>query len=256
MRLRDKVAIITGAGSGFGRMTAARFGEEGAKVVIADVDGPGAEETSAIVTRTGGDAEVVLGDISTMDGAAAVVERAVSRFGTVDILVNNAGISQRETADSWDCAEETWDRILQVNLKSVYVCTKAALPVMLAQGRGAVVSLASISASSSIGGAAYAATKGGILSYTRHVAPEIAARGVRINCVSPGFMRTPMSTGERMGLSPEEQDARIAAMGTLVPFGRTGLPIDIAEAVLFLASDEAGYVTGQELVVDGGYLVR
>jgi len=256
MRLRDKVAIVTGSGSGFGRMTAARFAEEGAKVIIADVDGPGAEETGGIVTRTGGDAELVIGDISTMDGARAVVDRAVDCFGTVDILVNNAGISQREATDSWDCAEETWDRILQVNLKSVFVCTKAALPIMLDQGRGAIVSLASISASCSIGGAAYAATKGGIVSYTRHVAPEIAARGVRINCVSPGFMRTPMSTGERQGLSQEEQDARIAAMGALVPFGRTGLPIDIAEAVLFLASDEAGYVTGQELVVDGGYLVR
>ena len=256
MRLRDKVAIVTGASSGFGRMTAARFGEEGAKVVIADVDGPGAEETGEIVTRTGGEADVVIGDISTMDGATVLVERAVERFGTVDVLVNNAGISQREATDSWNCAEETWDRILQVDLKSVFVCTKAALPVMLEQGHGAIVSLASIAASCSIGGAAYAAAKGGIVSYTRHVAPEIAVRGVRINCVSPGFMRKPMSTGERNGLSPEEQDARIAAMGALVPFGRTGLPIDIAEAVLFLASDEAGYITGQELVVDGGYLVR
>jgi NAD(P)-dependent dehydrogenase (short-subunit alcohol dehydrogenase family) len=256
MRLRDKVAIVTGASSGFGRMTAARFGEEGAKVVIADVDGPGAEETGAIVKRTGGEAELVIGDISTMDGAGAVVDRAVERFGTVDILVNNAGISQREAVDTWNCAEETWDRILQVDLKSVFVCTKAALPIMLEQGHGAVVSLASIAASCSIGGAAYAAAKGGIVSYTRHVAPEIAARGVRINCVSPGFMRTPMSTGERYGLSQEEQDARIAAMGALVPFKRAGSPIDIAEAVLFLASEEAGYITGQELVVDGGYLVR
>jgi NAD(P)-dependent dehydrogenase (short-subunit alcohol dehydrogenase family) len=253
MRLRDKVAIVTGSGSGFGRMTAARFAEEGAKVVVADVDESGAVETGAIVTRTGGEAELVIGDISTMDGARAVVDRTVDRFGTVDVLVNNAGISQR---DSWDCSEEDWDRILQVNLKSVYVCTKAALPIMLEQGRGAIVNLASIAASCSIGGAAYAASKGGIVSYTRHVAPEIAARGVRINCVSPGFMRTPMSTGERYGLSLEEQEVRIAEMGALVPFRRTGLPIDIAEAVLFLASDDAGYITGQELVVDGGYLVR
>ena len=252
MRLRDKVAIITGSGSGFGRMTAARFAEEGAKVVVADVDEAGAEETGAIVTRTGGEAELVIGDISTMKGAQAAVDRTVERFGTVDILVNNAGISQ---SDSWDCSEEDWDRILQVNLKSVYVCTKAALPIMIEQGRGSIVNLASIAASCSIGGAAYAASKGGIVSYTRHVAPEIAASGVRINCVSPGFMRTPMSTGERYGLSPEEQEARIASMGALVPFGRTGTTLDIAEAVLFLASDDAGYVSGQELVVDGGYLV-
>jgi len=253
MRLRDKVAIVTGSGSGFGRMTAARFAEEGARVVIADIDQAGAEETGAIVTRTGGEAELVIGDISTMKGAHAVVERTVERFGTVDILVNNAGISQ---SDSWDCSEKDWDRIIQVNLKSVYVCTKAALPIMLEQGRGAIVNLASIAASCSIGGAAYAASKGGIKSYTQHVAPEIAAQGVRINCVSPGFMRTPMSTGERYGLSADEQEARIAAMGALVPFGRTGSTLDIAEAVLFLASDEAAYITGQEIVVDGGYLVR
>jgi NAD(P)-dependent dehydrogenase (short-subunit alcohol dehydrogenase family) len=188
-----------------------------------------------------------------MAGAGAVVDRAVGRFGTIDILVNNAGISQ---TDSWDCSEADWDRILQVNLKSVYVCTKASLPIMLDRGRGSIVNLASIAASCSIGGAAYAASKGGILSYTRHVAPEIAAQGVRINCVSPGFMRTPMSTGERYGLSEAEQEARIAAMGALVPFGRTGTTVDIAEAVVFLASDDAGYITGQELVVDGGYLVR
>ena len=281
MRLRDKVAIVTGASSGFGRMTAARFAEEGAKVVVADVDGPGAEETGAIVTRTGGEAELVIGDISTMEGARAVVDRAVARFGTVDILVNNAGISQRETSDSWDCAEETWDRILQVNLKSVFVCTKASLPVMLEQGRGSIVSLASIAASCSIGGSAYAASKGGgsivniasiaatravsgssyaaakagMLGYTHQVAAELAARGVRVNCVSPGYMRTPMSTGERIGLDAAAQDDRVAAFGRLVPMQRAGSVDDIAAAVAYLACDDARYVTGQEIVVDGGYLV-
>jgi len=127
---------------------------------------------------------------------------------------------------------------------------------MQQRGRGAIVNLSSIAASVSIGGAAYAAAKGGIVSYTRHAAPELAPLGIRMNCVSPGFMRSPMSTGERHGLSPEEQEARIAAMGRLVPMGRTGSPMDIAEAVVFLASEEAGYITGQELVVDGGYLVR
>ncbi|MGH7338832.1 MAG: SDR family NAD(P)-dependent oxidoreductase, partial [Myxococcota bacterium] len=138
----------------------------------------------------------------------------------------------------------------------VYACSKAAIPVMLERGGGSVVNVASIAASVSVGGSAYAATKGAILSYTRQVARELADRGVRVNCVSPGFMRTPMSTGERLGLSPEQQDQRIAAFGERVPMRRAGSVDDIANAILYLASDDAAYVTGQEIVVDGGYLVR
>jgi NAD(P)-dependent dehydrogenase (short-subunit alcohol dehydrogenase family) len=152
-------------------------------------------------------------------------------------------------------SEERWDRVIQVNLRSVYVCSRAAIPHMLAQGRGAIVSVASIAATRAVGGSAYAATKGGILSYTRMVSQELASRGIRLNCVSPGYMRTPMSTGERTGMSAEEQEQRIAAFGQLVPIGRAGSTLDIADAILFLASDEAGYITGQELIVDGGYVV-
>ncbi len=256
MRFRDKVVIVTGSASGFGRTTAARFGEEGAHVVIADVDESGAHETAALVTGAGAAAEVVIGDISTWAGASALVEQTVARFGGIDVLVNNAGIAQLDTTGSWDCTEEVWDRLIQVDLKSVFLCSKLAIPAMLERGRGAIVNISSIAASVSIGGAAYAAAKGGIVSYTRHVAPELAPLGIRMNCVAPGFMRTPMATGERHGLTPEEQEVRLADMGKLVPMGHTGSTMDIAEAVLFLASDEAGYITGQELVVDGGYLVR
>jgi NAD(P)-dependent dehydrogenase (short-subunit alcohol dehydrogenase family) len=256
MRLRGKVAVITGGSSGFGRATAVRFAEEGARVVIADLDEPGGKETSAQVAAAGSEAELVVGDVSALDVARRAVERAVARFGGLDVLVNNAGIAQTEERDTWDAPEEVWDRVIRVNLRSVYACSRAAIPAMLERSKGSVVSVASIAASVCVGGSAYAATKGAILSYTRHVARELAARGIRVNCVSPRYMRTPMSTGERSGLSPEEQDARIAGFGARVPMRRAGSVDDIANAILYLASDEAAYVTGQEIVVDGGYLVR
>jgi NAD(P)-dependent dehydrogenase (short-subunit alcohol dehydrogenase family) len=256
MRLEKKIAIVTGGSSGFGRATAERFAAEGAMVVVADVDEPGGKETCRRIAASGSDAELVVGDISTLAGAQRTVERAMARFGGLDVLVNNAGIAQTDLRDSWNTTEETWDRVVRVNLRSVYVCSKAAIPVMIERGRGSVVNVASIAASSPVGGSAYAATKGAILSYTRQVARELADRGVRMNCVSPGFMRTPMSTGERMGLSSEEQDARIAEFGRRVPMLRAGSVDDIANGILYLASDEAAYVTGQEIVVDGGYLIR
>jgi NAD(P)-dependent dehydrogenase (short-subunit alcohol dehydrogenase family) len=254
MRLAGKIAIITGASSGFGRATAVRFAEEGARLVLGDLDEDGGRETIALIERAGGQGEFVLGDIATEAGAAALVERALARFDTVDILVNNAGISPPEMKDTWNAAEESWDRVIRINLKSVYLCSRATIPVLLEKGSGSIVNVASIAATRAVGGASYAAAKGGILSYTRLVSREIAARGVRINCVSPGYMRTPMSTGERLGLSVAEQEERLEKLTRRVPMRRSGSPTDIADAIVYLSSDEAGYVTGQELVVDGGYL--
>jgi NAD(P)-dependent dehydrogenase (short-subunit alcohol dehydrogenase family) len=257
MRLAGKVGMVTGSASGFGRTTALRFAEEGARTVVVDVDAVKGAETVGLVEAAGGAAVLVVEDIATVDGARAAVATAVERFGGLDVLVNNAGISQSEPPrDTWDADEEIWDRLVRVNLKSVYACCRAAIPALLGRGGGAIVNVASIAASCCIGGSAYAASKGAILSYTRHVSHELAARNVRVNCVSPGFMRTPMSTGERYGLSPDEQDARIAEMGRRVPMQHCGSTLDIANAIVYLASDESAYVTGQELVVDGGYLVR
>ena len=256
MRLRDKTAIVTGGSSGFGRTTAVRFAEEGAQVVVADLDEEWGKESVSMIEQAGGEGTLVVGDIATAEGAERAVEVAVERVGGLDVLVNNAGIAQHDLEDTWNSSEETWDRILRINLKSVFLCCKAAIPHMLEQGGGAVVNVASIAASCSVGGAAYGATKGGILSYTRQVSRELASRGVRINCVSPGYMRTPMSTGERRGATPEQQEAAMERFARLAPMGRPGTTLDIADAIVYLASDESRYVTGQEIVVDGGYLVR
>ena len=252
-RLAGKVAIITGAASGFGQATALQFASEGARVVVVDLDEP---RGTATVEEIGGGGRLVVGDVSTAETAARAVATALDEFGRLDVLVNNAGIAQTEMRDTWDTAEDVWDRVVQVNLRSVYACSRAAIPEMLKAGSGAIVSVASIAASVCVGGAAYAATKGAIVSYTRHVARELAGKGVRVNCVSPGFMRTPMTTGERFGLDEDAQEAQLAEFGRRVPMRHVGSMDDIANAIVFLASDDAGYVTGQELIVDGGYVIR
>ncbi|HEY3669463.1 MAG TPA: SDR family NAD(P)-dependent oxidoreductase [Acidimicrobiia bacterium] len=252
-RLDGKVAIVTGGASGFGRATVLRFAREGARVVVVDLDEP---RGRAVVEEVGDGARLVTGDVSRLDLAQQAVATAVGDFGRLDVLVNNAGIVQGDDRDTWDTTEEKWDQVLQVNLRSVFVCSKAAIPAMLRAGGGSIVNVASIAASVCTGGSAYAASKGAILSYTRHTARELARRGVRMNAVSPGFMRTPMTTGERDGLGEAAQEERVAGFAAHLPMKRMGAMDDIADAILFLASDEASYVTGQELIVDGGYVVR
>ena len=255
-RLAGKVAIVTGGASGFGRATSILFAAEGANVVVADRDEEWGVETVRMISDKGGEATFILGDVSEKSSADEIVGEAITRYGKLNVLVNNAGIAQMAaTGRSWDAPEEQWDRVIKVNLRSVYVCSRAAIPSMMAAGNGSIINIASIAASVSVGGSAYAASKGGMLSYSRHVAVELAPT-VRVNCVSPGYMRTPMSTGERIGLSPDEQERRMAAFGGYSPMGRAGSAGDIANAVTFFASDESAFVTGRELVVDGGHLVR
>jgi NAD(P)-dependent dehydrogenase (short-subunit alcohol dehydrogenase family) len=255
-RLDGKVAIVTGAGSGFGRATALLFALEGAAVVIADIDEEASRQTVALIAGRGPGATIVAGDVSEKMAADTMVEQALSEFGRLDVLVNNAGIAQQLLpGQSWDAPEEQWDRLIRVNLRSVYVCSRAGVPAMRASGGGSIVNVASIAASVSVGGSAYAAAKGGMLSYTRHVAVELAPE-IRVNCVSPGFMWTPMSTGERFGLSLEEQARRKEEFAARSPMNRAGDPQDIAKAILFFACDDSAFVTGRELVVDGGHLVR
>jgi NAD(P)-dependent dehydrogenase (short-subunit alcohol dehydrogenase family) len=254
-RLTGKVAVVTGGASGFGRTTAVLFASEGARVLVADLDEAGAGSVVGEIVDKGGDADCYVGDVSQVAVATAIVERVLSRFGSLHVLVNNAGIVQdRPAAGSWTIPEEMWDRVLASNLRSVYACSQAAIPALRDSGGGSIVNVASIAAAVSVGGVAYAAAKGGMVSYTRHLAQEIAPL-IRVNCVSPGYMWTPMSSGVRSGFTAEQQEERREILASMSPMGRAGSAEDIARAILFFASDDSTFVTGRDLVVDGGHVI-
>ena len=245
MRMKDKVVIVTGAGSGIGRATAIRMGAEGARVLCADAKGDGAEETAEQIARARGDAVALLVDVTNEGSCARMVAAALARFGRITTLVNSAGVSaaRRDATPSPD----EWERVLGVNLSGTYFASRAALPHLAATGAGSITNLASIFGL--VGGSmspAYAASKGGVVNLTRTMAVTWAP-SVRVNCVCPGVIETPMTApflSDPSWRKPLEERH---------PLGRFGKPSDIAAAILYLASDEAEFVTGVALPVDGGY---
>jgi NAD(P)-dependent dehydrogenase (short-subunit alcohol dehydrogenase family) len=245
MRLDGRIAIVTGAASGFGRATAVRLAEEGASVLVADVDGRGGEESVALVEKAGGQAELVVGDIATEAGARQAVEQAVARFGTVDVLVNNAGniYAARHFLEG---DEAWWDQVLGVNLKGAFLCSKRAADVMVRKRAGVIINMSSGGATRAHrGNVAYDASKGGIEAMTRAMALDLAPYGVRVNAIVPGLIRT-------YDISDEVAVER----GAVVPMARLGTPEDIAGPTVFLATDAARYMTGACVAVDGGLLVQ
>ena len=257
-RLKDKVAVVTGAGSvgpgwGNGRATTVRFAEEGAKVFAVDRDAQALKET---LDRAPGIAAHYC-DVTDSAAVAAMVQACVDRFGRVDILVNNVGGSA--PGGPVEMPEEVWDAQVDFNLKSVFLGCKHVLPVMERQGGGAIVNIASTSGLRWGGSAqvAYAATKAGVIQLTRVVAVQYAPKGIRVNTVVPGQLHTPMVEArlakQRMG---GDVQALLASRQKRIPLGFAGDGRDTANAVLFLASDEARFITGVELVVDGGMTVR
>jgi NAD(P)-dependent dehydrogenase (short-subunit alcohol dehydrogenase family) len=244
-RVAGKAALVTGAGSGIGRVAAVTLAREGARVIAADIDATSGQETAAIISQTGGHAFFVRADVSRADEVQAMVTVAVEKFGRIDILHNNAGVALRYALADQD--ESGWDRSLDVNLKSVYLCSKYAIPHMLERG-GSIIHTASVTGIVGVRNrAVYSATKGAIVILTRNMALDYARYRIRVNCVCPGFTRTPLI--ERLLQDP----VRTQRLTEMHPLGRLGTPEDIANAVLFLASDEASWITGQALVVDGGF---
>lgn len=248
MRLKGRVAIITGAGSGNGRGIALRFSEEGVRIVAADLDPESARETANLVEDAGGEALAVRADVSRREQVSAMVEAATEQFGAIDILVNNAGVET--LVPLLDLEESEWDRIVDTNLKGAFLCAQIAARAMVsARTPGAIVNIASINAKIALAGQAhYTSSKGGLIMLTKSMALDLAPHGIRVNAIGPGVIETRMT--ERSLSDPE----RRAMLLSKVPLGRVGQPRDVANAALFLASDEASYITGTTLYVDGGWL--
>ena len=247
-----QVVLITGGANGIGRATAMAFAREGARVIVSDVAAHAGEETIAAIRAAGGDARYVQADMRDAEQIAALVKGAVREYGRLDVAFNNAGI-EGTLAPIDELSEEGWERVLRVNLTAVFLCMKYELAEMLKQGSGAIVNNASILGQVAFANAsAYTAAKHGLLGLTRCAALEYASRGIRVNAVCPGFIVTPML--ERAGLL-QNDDARKTLEG-LHAMKRLGRPEEVAEAVLFLASQKASFIAGHPLLVDGGYVAQ
>ncbi len=244
LRLADRVAVITGAGSGIGRATAQRLAQEGARVVCFDTD---AEAAGAVAAEVNGLA--VVGDVTDPDDVARVFSEAHSTYGSVDIAFNNAGISPPDDDSILDTGLDAWRRVQEVNLTSVYLCCKAAIPYMQQQGKGSIINTASFVAT--MGAAtsqiSYTASKGGVLAMSRELGVQFAREGIRVNALSPGPVNTPLLV-ELFAKDPERAARRLVH----IPMGRFAEASEIAAAVAFLASDDSSFITASNFLVDGG----
>ncbi len=244
MDFTGKVAIVTGSGRGIGKAIAMKLAENGATLVINDVgDSAPAEQTVSEIKNLNRQAMAIMADVSSSTDVSKMMETAVAAYGKVDILVNNAGITRDQL--TMKMTDEEWDKVLAIDLKSVFLCTRAVLRPMLKQRSGRIISMSSVvGIIGNAGQANYAAAKAGIIGFTKTIAKEVASRGITVNAVAPGFIDTPMTQ-----VLPEE---RKQALMNNIPLGYLGTPRDIAETVAFLASEEARYITGQVISVDGG----
>lgn len=250
-RLNNKVALITGAGSGMGKAQAILFAKEGAKIIAADIDMSGLEKTVEEIRSAGGDAYAVQIDVSKKSSVEAGVKSGLEQYGQIDILSNTAGILD-DYKPSLDTSEELWDRIMGINLKGVYYMTNAVLPHMLEREKGSIINFGSIASFvAGGGGAAYTAAKHAVAGYTKQLSFDYGQKGIRANVIAPGAIETGMTKKIF-----EEGSAEVMDSVRSVPAGRHGQPEEVANLALFLASDEASFMHGAIVPVDGGWLVK
>jgi NAD(P)-dependent dehydrogenase (short-subunit alcohol dehydrogenase family) len=248
-RLQDRVCLILGAGSGIGQATAKLFASEGAIVVVADIDDRGARSTAGAIGKAGGRASAQHVDVTDEQDTVALAARVVKRFKRIDVLFNNAGINPTDDGSVLETELEAWQRVQDVNLRSVFLCCKHGIPHLLEAGGGSVVNVASFVAvmGAAVSQGSYTASKGAVLSLSRELGVEFAGRGVRVNALCPGPVNTPLLK-ELFSKDPERAAKRLVH----IPMGRFGEPEEIAKAALFLASDDSTFVTASTFLVDGG----
>jgi NAD(P)-dependent dehydrogenase (short-subunit alcohol dehydrogenase family) len=249
MRLKDKVALVTGAGRGIGEAIALLFAEEGANVVVNDVNEADASSTAEKIKGRGRQARLVIGSVTVQGVVQRMVDTAVQEFGTLDILVNNAGIIR--DARLHKMTEEQWDRVIEVNLKGAFLCTQCAARVMREKRYGKIINLSSAMWKGNPGQLNYSAAKAGIIGLTRTAAKELAPKGINVNAIAPGLIWTDMLKSTPPAILERMQKN----LATTVPLNRLGLPRDVANVALFLASDESSYVTGEVISCDGGLII-
>ena len=248
-----KVALVTGGASGIGRAAAGMFAREGLRVAVADMDNQGGEETVRQIEQSGGEAFFIKVDVSDPVEAQEMIKMVIDAYGRLDKAFNNAGVEGTANVLTHDYSEDIWDKVVSINLKGVWLCMKYEIPEMLKQGAGAIVNTASIAGlrANAVNGAAYIASKHGVIGLTKTSAVEYARRNIRVNAVCPGAIHTPMA--ERiLGADYRSDDQYFDRL----PSGRMGTPIEIAEAVVWLCSDAASFVTGHSMAVDGGSFAR
>lgn len=253
MRLQNRVALVTGAAMGIGKATALLFAREGARVIAADIDERKGAETAREIQQAGGECIFQKTDVSVEREVEAAAKAGAAKFGTIDVLMNIAGIAHEAPAHLLDLKD--WQRIIDVNLTGIFLCAKHVLPGMMSLRRGAIVNITSVQGLFGFPGYPhYAASKGGIISLTRQLAKEYAGDGIRVNCIAPGTVDTPMNAGV-LSRVPDPNALR-ETWAKMHPLGRFGQPLDVAQGALFLASEESSWITGQCLSIDGGVSCR
>jgi NAD(P)-dependent dehydrogenase (short-subunit alcohol dehydrogenase family) len=251
-KLQDKVILVTGGGSGIGRATSLLLAAQGARIMIADYVPEGAEKTVAMIKEAGGAASCVAADVSVSKQVEMMVNKTVETYGRIDGAFNNAGIEGRMGTDTATASEENFDRTIAINLKGVFLCMKYEIPQMLKQGGGAIVNTASIAGLVGFeGNSAYNASKHGVIGLTKTAALEYAQKNIRVNCVCPGVIQTPMVARIMDSGQMDERDLMAGE-----PVGRLGQPTEIGEGVVWLLSEASSFVTGHSLIIDGGWVAR
>jgi NAD(P)-dependent dehydrogenase (short-subunit alcohol dehydrogenase family) len=248
MKLKNKVAIVTGAASGIGKSIALAFSREGARVVVSDINVESGKATAAEIKAANGDALFVEADVAEAKAVESLINDSIKHFGPIDIMVNNAGVEIVQRLADTD--EQLWDRLIAVNLKGVFLGTKYAVPKMLENGGGNIINMSSVAGIMGAGGlGAYNASKGGVVLLTKNTAMDYGKQNIRANCICPGFIATPMVENIMALPGAEEIKNKIFS---LCPAGRLGTPEEVAHCAVFLASDESSFINGHALVVDGG----